>query len=518
MEKNQNDKSNTNDINHMNEKSGNYDKNNINNSIDKNDEHVMSDVLHKINNKREIKSYSECLELLYKTHALKLGLDNPKKLNESFGHPCDKYKTIHVAGTNGKGSVCYKIYTCLKLKKYKVGLFSSPHIFSLRERIIVNDEPISEKELIHLVNEVLNKAKKLYINPSFFEIITLVAFLHFLNKRVDYAIIETGIGGRLDATNILTKPEVIVITSIGYDHLNILGDNLPIICNEKIGIFKKDSNVVIGPSVAIYKNVFDKAKELNCTIHTVVPEPRGERYNEENSRIALRALEILNINIDYFLKSIIPIKPPLRIQYLAIEQIQYIKKMFSPDNLEHNEQYPRAVILDVGHNETAIDRLCTDINYFHKGQNIRVCISITKPRNLSVFHPFIAQFGDTLKDIFYLPSLNERTYDFEEIVEMLNNEEEIKNEIKELILSSSKKVGNWLVHEKQGNINEEDALKLYKRGCIPLIIKNAFLECCKDNSILLICGTFFVFDEVLNTFDIHSDMQDTIFMNEPSLV
>ncbi|CRH01151.1 dihydrofolate synthase/folylpolyglutamate synthase, putative [Plasmodium relictum] len=468
----------------------------------------------------QIKTYSECLNKLYKTHSLKLSLDNPKKLSESFDNPCDKYKTIHIAGTNGKGSVCYKIYSCLKLKKYKVGLFSSPHIFSLRERIMVNDELISEEDLIFLVNEILKKNKEINIQPTFFEIITMVAYLHFLNKKVDYAVIETGMGGRLDATNILSKPELIVITSIGYDHLHILGNELNLICNEKIGIFKKNANVVIGPSVSIYKNVFKKAKELNCNITSVLPEPRGETYNEENSRIALEALKILNINVDNFLKSVINIKPPLRLQYLAQEQIYHIKKKFISDNSENNfSLYPHAVILDVGHNETAIDRLCRDINYFHKDKLIRICISLTKPRDLNIFRPFIAQFSYTLKDIFYFPSMNPRTYDFEEIIHIINNDDKIDDKLKYLILDSSQKVKQWLICNDKGNINDEGKTdKSYKRGTIPLIVKNAFLECCKDNSILLIVGTFFMFDEVLNAFDIHSNIQDSIYMNEPFFV
>ncbi|SCM05407.1 dihydrofolate synthase/folylpolyglutamate synthase, putative [Plasmodium chabaudi chabaudi] len=469
----------------------------------------------------EIKTYNECLKQLYKTHSIKLGLGCTKKLSELFDNPHNNYKTIHVAGTNGKGSVCHKIYLALKLKNYKVGIFSSPHIFSLRERIIVNGEPISENDLIALVNEVFKKAKKINASPTFFEIITLVAFIYFSNQNVDYAVIETGLGGRLDATNILENPELVIITSIGYDHLNILGNDLNQICNEKIGIFKKDAQVIIGPSVSIYKTVFEKAKELNCNMHIVPPEPRGETYNEENTRIAIESLKKLNINVDSVLKSIIPIKPPLRIQYLADEQMEHIKKKYTQMEMVENNtisSYPSAVIMDVGHNETAIDRLCQDINCFHKGKIIRVCISLTKPRNLNIFQPFIAQFPDVLKDVFYLPSINERTYDFNEIVEMINEDGYINSELKKHVLNSSEKVNQWLIAEKGKNRNITGKNKLYKRGTIPLIVRNAFLECCKDNSVLVICGTFFIFDEVLKSFDIQSDMQDTIFMNEPSVV
>ncbi|SBT41366.1 dihydrofolate synthase/folylpolyglutamate synthase, putative (DHFS-FPGS) [Plasmodium ovale wallikeri] len=427
----------------------------------------------------DIKTYGECLERLYKTHSVKLGLESTKLLSESFGNPYNDYKTIHVAGTNGKGSVCYKIYISLKLRKYKVGIFTSPHIFSLRERIVVNDNPISEKDLICLVNKVLRKSKKLNLSPTFFEIITIVAFLHFFNEKVDYAVIETGIGGRLDATNILNKPELVIITSIGYDHEYLLGYKLKNICNEKIGIFKENAKVLIGPSVSIYKNVFEKAKELTCTIQAVSPEPRGETYNEENTRIATEALKMLNINIDTFLKSIITIKPPLRVQYLAKEQIQHVKKKYTNINNEQLDvfpPYPHAVILDVGHNGTAIDRLCRDINYFHRDISIRVCISLTKPRSVNIFQPLIAQFPGVLKhvfspllpppqqDIFYLPSVNMRTYDFDEVVDMMDNDDRVSSELKGHILSSAEKVNQWLLHEMGEKMDcRKDAHKLHAR-------------------------------------------------------
>ncbi|GAW82315.1 dihydrofolate synthase/folylpolyglutamate synthase [Plasmodium gonderi] len=478
----------------------------------------------------EVKTYMGCLAKLYKSHSLKLGLDRTKLLSDCFENPCDNYKTVHVAGTNGKGSVCFKIYVCLKLRNYKVGLFSSPHIFSLRERIKINDEPISESDLIHFVNKVFKKAKKINVNPTFFEIMTIVAYLYFSFKRVDYAIIETGIGGRLDATNILKKPELIIITSIGYDHLHLLGAELKHICKEKIGIFKKDSRVLIGPTVSIYKDVFTKATQMNCTLKVIPPDPRGESFNEENSRIAIEALNMLNIKVssDSFLKSIITIKPPLRIQYLAPEQIEHIKNKytkqsnFNPTNatFTNTDSYPHALILDAGHNETAIDRLCRDINCFHKGKSIRVCVSVTKPRNLSIFQPIIAHFQGVLKDIFYLPSLNERTYDFEEILDMLKNDSQISDELRVLVLSSAEKVVHWITADRKDKSNDANRTdQLYTRGStIPIIVKNAFLECCNDNSILLICGTFFIFNEVLNAFDIYSDMQDALSMNEPSII
>ncbi|EUD69148.1 dihydrofolate synthase/folylpolyglutamate synthase [Plasmodium inui San Antonio 1] len=508
-------------------------------------------------------SYAECLGKLYRTHSLKLGLERTKMLSECFNNPGDTYKTVHVAGTNGKGSVSYKISMCLKVRNYRVGLFTSPHIFSIRERIRVNDECISEEDFVRLVNEVWRKADELDLKPTFFEIVTIVAYLFFKSKKVDYAVVETGIGGRLDATNILRKPEVVVITSIGYDHQELLGAQLSSICDEKIGIMKEGTNVVIGPSVSIYKNVFNRAKDLNCVVKVVPPEPRGESFDEENTRIAEEALKILKVQVssDPILKSVICVKPPLRMQYLATEQIQHVKKKISSPSgsftngsamtnamssgmttaMTNGIGVPLAVILDVGHNETAVDRLCQNINCLHKGKPIRVCVSATRPRSLAIFQPLVAHFQGLLQvrapkatrsseterneteqnatkrndDVLYLPSVNDRTYDFGEVADMLNSDEQISGELRGVLLRSAEKVTSWLEGTGKGGSPGDN---LYTRGTIPLIVKNAFLECCKDNSILLICGTFFMFDEVLPAFDIHSDLQDPISMNEPSYI
>ncbi|EDL45894.1 dihydrofolate synthase/folylpolyglutamate synthase [Plasmodium vivax India VII] len=521
--------------------------------------------------------YGECLTRLYRTHSLKLGLERMKALSESFGNPGDSYKTIHVAGTNGKGSVCHKISVSLKLRNYRVGLFTSPHVFSLRERIKVDDECISEEDLVSLVGEVWKKADELDLKPSFFETVTIVAYLFFRAKGVDYAVVETGIGGRLDATNILKKPDLVIITSIGYDHQQLLGTHLSDICEEKIGIIKRSTSVVVGPSVSLYRSLFTRATDLGCTLTVVPPEPRGETFNEENTRIATEALKVLKVDApsDPILQAVICVKPPLRMQYLASEQLEHVMKKVSPSpgSFTSGASLPLAVILDVGHNETAVDRLCQDVNCFHKGRPIRVCVCATRPRSLAIFQPLVAHFQGLLQvgsgeeksgttwsgvpslpdallpfrrtisllripimwtrlpicppllrlrlpifppppqDVLYLPSLNDRTYDFAEVAEMLNGDEQISGELRGLLLRSAEKVTGWLA----GNpYTRGKAGEGAPKSTIPLIVKNAFLECCKDKSILLICGTFFMFDEVLPVFDIRSDLQDPISMNEPS--
>jgi dihydrofolate synthase/folylpolyglutamate synthase len=175
--------------------------------------------------------------------AYKANLDNTLALDEYFIHPHQNFKSIHIAGTNGKGSVSHMLAAILQTSGYKTGLFTSPHLVDFRERIRVNGEMITENYVCSFVEENLKLIEKL--SPSFFELTTLMAFKYFADSKVDIAVIETGMGGRLDSTNIIT-PLVSVITNIGLDHTRFLGDTLELIAAEKAGIIKKNVPVVIG--------------------------------------------------------------------------------------------------------------------------------------------------------------------------------------------------------------------------------------------------------------------------------
>lgn len=168
--------------------------------------------------------------------AYKEGLSNTRALDEHFCHPHKNYRTIHVAGTNGKGSVSHTLASILQLEGYKVGLYTSPHLVDFRERIRVNGQTISEKYIIDFVaNE---RAFFEPLHPSFFEITTALAFKYFSDMNIDIAVIEVGLGGRLDCTNIIT-PTLSVITNISFDHTQFLGNTLAKIASEKAGIIKK---------------------------------------------------------------------------------------------------------------------------------------------------------------------------------------------------------------------------------------------------------------------------------------
>lgn len=167
-------------------------------------------------------------------------LDRMRQLLEGLGNPHRNYKTVHIAGTKGKGSTCHMLAAMLQSAGFKVGLYTSPHLLDMRERICINGQYITEDQFALIIKRVEAAMKKLGANkPTYFEILTAMAFCHFADEHVDIAVIETGLGGRLDSTNVIT-PEVTAITSISYDHMAILGNTLAKIAEEKAGIFKKD--------------------------------------------------------------------------------------------------------------------------------------------------------------------------------------------------------------------------------------------------------------------------------------
>lgn len=196
--------------------------------------------------------------------AYKANLDNTLQFCQHLGNPQQQFKSIHIGGTNGKGSTSHMLAAILQTAGYKTGLYTSPHLRDFRERIRINGEMISEKEVVAFVQE--NKTEIERIQPSFFEATVAMAFQHFAQKQVDIAVIEVGLGGRLDSTNIIT-PELSVITNIGYDHMHILGNTLPEIAGEKAGIIKPGIPVVIGQKQEEVADVFiNKARETNSEI------------------------------------------------------------------------------------------------------------------------------------------------------------------------------------------------------------------------------------------------------------
>ncbi len=202
-------------------------------------------------------------------------LDNILKLCAHLGHPETQFKSIHVAGTNGKGSSSHMLASILQEAGYKVGLYTSPHLKDFRERIRINGLSISESDVVTFIKEHRSIFDDLQL--SFFEMTVGMAFSHFAKEKVDIAIIEVGLGGRLDSTNII-QPEVALITNIGYDHMNLLGNSLEEIAREKAGIIKKETPVVVSEYQEDIAMVFKEVAKKNNAPLVFASELKTNQY------------------------------------------------------------------------------------------------------------------------------------------------------------------------------------------------------------------------------------------------
>ncbi len=302
-------------------------------------------------------NYEEVLHYMYEQlpmfhrvgpAAYKPGLDNTVALLELVGHPQNDLKCVHVAGTNGKGSTSHIIASVLQEAGYKTGLYTSPHLKDFRERLKVNGAMIPKDDVVDFVMKYKEKWEP--IQPSFFELTVALAFWYFKRENTDINVIEVGLGGRLDSTNVIT-PEVSVITNIGFDHMNLLGDTIEKIATEKAGIIKHNVPVVIGKmrneaAVVMKHTAVEKMALLtdaSLMSDEAVPECELKGfYQNENSKTACSAVQILrekgwNISDDN-----------LRDGFMHVTQNTGLEGRWQI--LSHSPQ----VIADVAHNEDGI--------------------------------------------------------------------------------------------------------------------------------------------------------------------
>lgn len=298
--------------------------------------------------------YHELIDYLFslnRSKELKTDLTVPMEMAKKMGHPEKKFPSVHIAGTNGKGTVAYKMAAVLQENGYRVGLFTSPHILTYRERIQINGKMISEVDVVEGLERILPLIK----NPKFFEVTTLLAFDYFAEKEVDIAIIEAGLGGRLDATNIIT-PILSIITSVDWDHVPVLGESLEEIATEKSGIIKPGVPCVIGKS-ADYEVVRNKA----CPLY-IVPN--------DSKKIAQKALKLLPFEIEE--TGGLRKDPPCRFE-------------------RHGD-----VILDVAHNPSAFKRLFDRVAREYPGRKIHVLFAIAKDKEIEKALEIVKERSDHL--------------------------------------------------------------------------------------------------------------------------
>ena len=293
------------------------------------------------------------------TKKIKYGLIRTQKLLAACNSPQKNIKAIQVVGTNGKGTTCAMLANVLINNNYKVGLFTSPHLIDINERISVNFKNIPDSYIKLFINQYKNKIND--IQPSFFEIMTVLSICYFKYMKVDFAILETGLGGRLDSITAVQSP-IILFTSISYDHMSILGDTLEKIAKEKIGALTEKTQKIYsvhqpGPVKRIFKR---HAAKLNKNIHfisTKNPSALQLKYlqgihQKENAQLAIYTL--------YDMAKIYNIK----LQNI----IQHIGQTFWPGRIQYINTNPD-ILFDVGHNESGIDAFCKYFKTILKNYN-----------------------------------------------------------------------------------------------------------------------------------------------------
>lgn len=301
-------------------------------------------------------NYSECLERLFKASAsikMHYDLSLMKALDRYLGYPATSFPCIHIAGSNGKGSVSTKIAHALMEAGYKVGLYTSPHLYTFRERIRCNSEPISEESVIQFLEPIFHAEAALNAPASFFELTTLLAFSYFRDS-VDIAVIETGLGGRLDATNI-TEPLCTVITSISLEHSHILGDELEMIAAEKAGIIKAHTPLILGPK-ARYLSIEKRARELQAPLY--ISTGTAPFFDEENCLIAELVLKQL----------------PLSVSQVAIEKGCRVRPAC---RFEQHED----MIFDVAHNPDAFVHLLRALHLFFPTKTLHFVVGFSADKD-----------------------------------------------------------------------------------------------------------------------------------------
>ncbi len=274
------------------------------------------------------------------------GLERTFRILELLGNPHEKLKMIHIAGTNGKGSTTAMISKILRGYGYKVGMYTSPYLEEFEERIQINGENIEKYKLVKLLEQVKVVIKKVieegFEHPTEFEIITALMFLYFYNEKVDYAVIEVGLGGRLDSTNVII-PKVSVITSISLDHVNILGDNLKDIAREKAGIIKEKVPVVLYPQEKDAEEVVLKAsKEKNSKVYLLKKEDC--RLIDINNDKLYQNVEVKSIKNTYNIK--LPLLGEHQILNLSVA-LNTIETLFEKENIIINRELIEKSLEDV---------------------------------------------------------------------------------------------------------------------------------------------------------------------------
>lgn len=341
--------------------------------------------------------------------AFKKDLTNTIRLCALLDNPQDKFKSIHIAGTNGKGSVSHMLAAIFQTAGYKTGLYTSPHLKDFRERIKINGEMISENDVIEFTAQIQPAIDEL--EPSFFEITVAMAFDHFAKEKVDIAIIEVGLGGRFDSTNII-RPELSIITQIGYDHVSMLGDTLEKIAFEKAGIIKEGIPVVIGETHPATLPVFEqKAKDMAAPMFLAQKERQVADWQWKNHELIIEVETLaksdhkkyhLDLTGLYQARNLVTVleaadilqkqgwKTETEIVEKALRQVKKITGLHGRWEIIH--QHPD-IILEVAHNEDGIKQMVEQIE-LSQYNHLHIVLGIVKDKDPEKVLSLLPEYAD----------------------------------------------------------------------------------------------------------------------------
>lgn len=354
-------------------------------------------------------TYEHWVRRLYMTNLfqpVKMGLDNIEKLHDLLGRPMDRpgLVVVHVAGTNGKGSVALKMAKTFEAHGLRTGLFISPHVASFRERMQVNSTLISEEQVVQILPRIYQMCADHDIPATFFEITTALAFGYYDQEGCQVVVLETGLGGRLDATNVVLQPAISIITSIGLEHTRILGDTVEKIATEKAGIIKPGRPVLVGPNVphhVLRQCAIDKRASRYYTVDDVLGGAKEQvldqevDYDVENTRIARAALQLVQQEFsdiigaipDETIQACTSVRPPCRFEVLTVPGTDADGS--GADSGPSSP--PLTVILDVAHNPPAMKYMVQKLLRTYPTHRIRIVVGMSGDKDLRQCGEFLME-------------------------------------------------------------------------------------------------------------------------------
>ena len=455
-------------------------------------------------------NYINVLKRLYNTNKFKtkkVDLDLIFRACNLFNNPERKVEYIHVTGTNGKGSVCKKLSSMFIKSGMKTGLFISPHISTFRERIQINDEYIGKEYITEELQRIYSVIDRSNLDLSYFELVTLLCFNFFRDNKVDIGVMEVGLGGNLDATNVI-DPMLSIITSIGMDHMDSLGYTQKEIAEKKAGIIKQNRPVLIGPDCRPFEVFKNKCKETNSPLYVCSRTDYDDifiDYERENSNIAKEAIKVLRQTypekfdkvtleaIDYGLKQ----KQPCRKEYaFDILGRNFLTNYFRANyGLIINPKI-KEIILDVGHNSHGLEKLLYNLRQENPKCFIRVLCGFSANKDKTDIFRIIASYSDK---IYLVAAQHPRATPYEELCE----------ELETFLLNYN--------HDKEKLFRDLDPeYRKRSKGLTKQVILKALEESHSSENkeeLILICGSFYFMSEARETLG-YSEEKDPVELNE----